>query len=338
MAPGAELFCFGNISTLELETWRLFKSQNQLFLMTIIEIYLFTVLQVLVIIVGVTGNGLLLLLAIQRRRQGIRPFDLFVGGMALANICLLGFGKSLEAAEIYWNTQWFWDELVCKVMKYNLYCFHVFSVTCQLFVSIDRYLKLLGSTQSKWPKIDMKVAKQMLVVTTVILLFAFVVVPTHSRLILSPVGQCDVHVCIYFDVNNSDELIVLILGIFFILILPSTVVLVVHVLIFVWLIRYRKQQRQTANKSGIGTKEYNAIKIILLSGGIFVGCWFMSIVIFAVDQIALLPISVSMFGRFLGMVYTAIIPFIFGYGYKPFQKIRPLDVTKGTTMITVNRT
>lgn len=322
---------FTNVANLAAELTS-FKYTHHVHFLLDWEVHFFAVLQIIISVVGVFGNCILLLSVLQRRGENVRPYDIFLGGIIVSNVVLLGAAKALETCEILWKGEWFMGDDWCKTMKYLQYCFHVAGITFHITIALDRYLKLAWMKHKRFPRITKKTAKYLSIIITVTLLLSFIAVIPNANVVSSKIGPCQFTICLY-TINDSPggsalEICVYVIAV----VVPYAFLVLLHALIFEWLVSYICRINGTREgRPDIGKREKTAIMVITISGVVLITCWGTYVCIYSIENFIFLPGGVTMSGRLLGVTYTAITPYIYGTSYKTFPcKSQKVDTQNST--------
>lgn len=316
--------CWRNVTMIHqiMASWQDSWKSYRYLLLNKSHIYSFMVVEILTIIAGFISNILLFVAILRRRRlHSIRPYDLFVGNMAMSNVICYCVGWSVVTTRVFYNELWYFGESLCKTSLYFLAIFSIMTIIWQTWITVDRLLRVNFARAAWCPKLTPKTAKIAVALTWLVIPVIFCEIVVYSKLIVKTFGTCSFPLCLYFNPESADSKISLLLISAFSQSIPCLLMFVLNICVAVSLIRYRwQQQRNNGNANDgarltLGSKDVRAVKIILISGVFVNVCWTLFLVIFEIEVFFGVSPGVFLFGRWVGCVYAAILPFIYGTTY-----------------------
>lgn len=300
-----------------------FTSDHKLFPLTPTGIYLLMAFRGLLITVGLIGNVSLLVKVIGRKQSEFRPYDIFVCDMTITNILLLIIAEPTRLVSDYDNNLWPLGETMCKFDAYLKHFAAENTMICQLFITVDRLLRLSQFAYPRWPQFTTRTARNLVIISVGIMTLAFIPVIINTKLIIILYDECPFKRCIPIDPNNPDAMIHVALDMALTLYFPCVTVLVLNCILLAALIAYRRRQRKTLPMTNAKLTRHvddmKAIRIILLSGVLLVVCWFSYIILVTLAITGEISIQVFHFAAAIRTAYSVILPYLHGPSYKMFS-------------------
>lgn len=316
-----ETFGICNISMLlndfskSLRTYRLYQLSD-------IEVYLYTIIRIIIIIIGDVANCALLHSVLRQPKVSLTSYDVFVANVAVTNFVILTIGESGVVLQNISHGDWLIGDMCCRIYLFVHFVPSSFAMVFHVLLSVDRIMKIGWSSHI----LTVRRARIASACTWIVVVMVGVRSIPVSRSVYVSFGNCEFNVCRYdyYDPAYRSET-GLILEMVISFVLPFIVVVALNIAVLYILIRHIRnaEKRQPEQKTrNVTMKEIRAVKSILKVGLVLMVCWLDFLVIAFVGMYVRVPVPVKRIGRLLGISYSAVIPFLFGSGYPNFIKRR----------------